>query len=90
MFQENVEIVRRGFQAFADNDLEGWFAAATPDLKIYPRPEEPGVKSCSKAGRVDGLSRPLVFRLGRLHRGGRAVHRCGGVRHRGRSRVGIA
>jgi uncharacterized protein len=46
MSQENVEIVRRGFQAFAENDFEGWFAAATPDLKVYPRPEEPGVKSC--------------------------------------------
>ena len=33
-------------QAFLDNDFEAWFATADPGLKLYPRPEEPGVKEC--------------------------------------------
>ena len=42
----NVEIVRRGFEAFADNDFEGWFAIASSEIELYPRLEEPGVKRC--------------------------------------------
>ncbi len=46
MSQENVEIARKGLQAFLENDFEGWFASTDPDCKLYPRPEEPGVKEC--------------------------------------------
>jgi ketosteroid isomerase-like protein len=46
MSQENVEIVRRSFQAFLENDFEEWFASIAPGCKLYPRPEEPGVKEC--------------------------------------------
>jgi ketosteroid isomerase-like protein len=46
MSQENVEIVRKGLEAFFENDFEGWFALADPNCKVYPRPEEPGVKEC--------------------------------------------
>ena len=46
MSQENVELVRKGTQAFLDNDFEAWFAVASPRYKLYPRPEEPGVKEC--------------------------------------------
>ena len=46
MSQENVEIARKGVQAFLENDFEGWFALASPGYKLYPRPEEPGVKEC--------------------------------------------
>jgi ketosteroid isomerase-like protein len=46
MSQENVEIVRRSVQAFLENDFEAWFEATDPGCKLYPRPEEPGVKEC--------------------------------------------
>jgi ketosteroid isomerase-like protein len=46
MSQQNVEIVRKGVQAFLENDLEGWFATTDPGCKLYPRPEEPGAKEC--------------------------------------------
>jgi ketosteroid isomerase-like protein len=53
MSQENVEIVRRAFEAVGRSDLEGWFATASPELKVYPRREEPGVKDCYEG--VDGM-----------------------------------
>ena len=43
MSQENVEIVRRGMEAFNENDFEGWFAITSTEIKLYPRPDEPGV-----------------------------------------------
>jgi ketosteroid isomerase-like protein len=46
MSQENVEIVRKSVQAFLENDFEGWFATTDPGCRLYPRPEEPGVKEC--------------------------------------------
>ncbi len=46
MSQKDVEIVRKSVQAFLENDFEGWFAATDPDCKLYPRPEEPGVREC--------------------------------------------
>jgi len=46
MSQANLEIVKTGLQAFLENDFEGWFATMNPACKVYPRPEEPGVKKC--------------------------------------------
>jgi hypothetical protein len=46
MSQDNVEIVRKAAKAFLENDFEGWFATMALDCKLYPRPEEPGVKEC--------------------------------------------
>lgn len=46
MSEGDVDIVRRGFNAFAENDFEGWFAIASPEIRVYPRREEPGVKPC--------------------------------------------
>jgi uncharacterized protein YndB with AHSA1/START domain/ketosteroid isomerase-like protein len=46
MSQENVEMVRKSLQAFLENDFEAWFAVTDPGCKVYPRPEEPGVKEC--------------------------------------------
>jgi hypothetical protein len=43
MSQENVELVRKGLQAFLETDFEGWFALTDPGCRLYPRPEEPGV-----------------------------------------------
>jgi len=44
MSEENVEVVRRGFEAFSPNDFEGWYAVTSTKVKLYPRREEPGVK----------------------------------------------
>jgi ketosteroid isomerase-like protein len=44
MSQENVEIVRGGFDAVARGDLEGWLSDVGAKVKVYPRPEEPGVR----------------------------------------------
>lgn len=46
MSEQNVEIVRRSLRAFLENDFEAWFAATDPGCKLYPRPEEPGVREC--------------------------------------------
>jgi ketosteroid isomerase-like protein len=46
MSEENVEIVREGFDAVARGDLEGRLGDIRTEVTVYPRPEEPGVKSC--------------------------------------------
>ena len=58
MSQENVEIVRRGTEAFNQNDFEGWFAIASTEIKLYPRPEEPGVLAVYEGW--DGVMEYLV------------------------------
>ena len=58
MSQENVEIVRRGMEAFNQNDFEGWFAIASTEIKLYPRPEEPGVLTVYEGW--DGVMEYLV------------------------------
>jgi ketosteroid isomerase-like protein len=56
MSQKNVEIVRKGMGAFLENDFEGFFALADPGIKLYPRPEEPGVKE-----RYEGVEQILDY-----------------------------
>jgi ketosteroid isomerase-like protein len=58
MSQENVEIVRQGMEAFNQNDFEGWFAIASTEIKLYPRPEEPGVLTVYEGW--DGVMEYLV------------------------------
>ncbi len=41
MSQEDVEVVRRSFDAFRRGDFEAWFEFASEDLKVYPNPAEP-------------------------------------------------
>jgi ketosteroid isomerase-like protein len=41
MSQENVEIVRRAFEASAEGDVSVWFQAADPDIRVHPRSDEP-------------------------------------------------
>ena len=45
MSEETVAIVRQGFKAFSENDFEGWFAISSTEIKLYPRREEPGVRT---------------------------------------------
>ncbi len=46
MSQENLQLVRKAMTAFLENDFERWFSFTDPACKLYPRPEEPGVKEC--------------------------------------------
>jgi ketosteroid isomerase-like protein len=41
MSQENVQTLRRLFEAASDGDVGVWFQAADPDIRVYPRPDEP-------------------------------------------------
>src|SRR5687768_14269857 len=41
MSQENVEIVRRNFEALSNQDPGLWFEGFDTDVRVYPRPEEP-------------------------------------------------
>jgi ketosteroid isomerase-like protein len=41
MSQQNVETLRRLFEASSDGDVGVWFQAADPDIRVFPRPEEP-------------------------------------------------
>jgi uncharacterized protein len=43
MSQENVEIVRRGFEAFARDDIQGVLRLCDEDVVITQPPELPGV-----------------------------------------------
>ena len=36
-------MVRRGLEAFSQSDFEGFYALTSTEIKLYPRPEEPGV-----------------------------------------------
>ena len=45
MSRENVEIVRRAFEAFRANDLEAWLSTISPNVKVFPNPREPGANS---------------------------------------------
>jgi ketosteroid isomerase-like protein len=44
MSQENVDLIRRGSEALDRGDLEAWAAFFDDGVKLYPRPEEPGVE----------------------------------------------
>jgi ketosteroid isomerase-like protein len=58
MSQENVEIVRRTFEASSDGDVGVWFQAADPDIRVYPRSEEPDAADEYRG--LDGLMDYLV------------------------------
>src|SRR5829696_2819176 len=45
MSQENVELVRRGFDAFARRDIDAILAGLDPDIDVRPAPELPGADS---------------------------------------------
>ena len=78
MSQENVEIVRTSRRAFLENDFEAWFAITDPGCKLYPRPEEPGVKQC-----YEGWDEILGY-LVNWYSGWKEVHRGAGAIHRRR------
>ena len=58
MSRENVEAVRQGFEAASSGDLGAWFQAADPDIRVYPRSEEPDAADEYRG--LDGLMDYLV------------------------------
>ena|SRR5688572_10535709 len=58
MSQENVEIVRRAWEASSDGDVSAWFQAADPNIRLYPRPEEPDAADEYRG--LDGLMEYLT------------------------------
>ena len=45
MSQENVELVRAVAEEAAQGDGAAWLRAMDPDVRLYPRSDEPGVAS---------------------------------------------
>jgi ketosteroid isomerase-like protein len=45
MSRENVEVIRRAFEAFRADDFEAWLSKISPSIKVFPNPREPGTKS---------------------------------------------
>jgi ketosteroid isomerase-like protein len=42
MSQENVEVVRRGLEAFNRGDIEAWLALTHPEVEVLDDPRVPG------------------------------------------------
>jgi ketosteroid isomerase-like protein len=45
MSQENMELVRNGFETFARGDLDSFLAFTDPDIEIIQPPELPGQRT---------------------------------------------
>ena len=45
MSRDDVELLRRSFAATAEGDVGVWFRESHPDIRVYPRPAEPGAAS---------------------------------------------
>jgi ketosteroid isomerase-like protein len=58
MSRENVEIVRRAFEAFRLGDFETVFGTMSPTIEVYPNPDEPGAKARHEGW--DGMLEYLV------------------------------
>jgi ketosteroid isomerase-like protein len=56
MSRENVELVRRAFEAFRANDFEAWIATISPEIKVFPNPREPDARS-----RYEGVEGVLEY-----------------------------
>ena len=58
MSQENVETLRRLFEAMSEGDVSAWFQGADADIRVHPRPEEPDAAEEYRG--LDGLMEYLV------------------------------
>jgi ketosteroid isomerase-like protein len=58
MSQENVQTLRRLFEAASDGDVGVWFQGADPDIRVYPRPDEPDAADEYRG--LDGLMEYLM------------------------------
>jgi len=62
MSEENVETIRRSFEAYSEGDVSAWFQAVDPDIRVHPRPAEPD--AADEYEGLDGLMDYLVNWLG--------------------------
>jgi ketosteroid isomerase-like protein len=62
MSEENVQVMRRLFDAYTEGDVSAWFQAADPDIRVHPRPAEPDAADEYRG--LDGLMDYLVNWLG--------------------------
>jgi ketosteroid isomerase-like protein len=53
MSQENVEIVRQVFERATDGNVSVWFESCDPDIRVYPRSDEPDAAAEYRG--LDGL-----------------------------------
>jgi ketosteroid isomerase-like protein len=58
MSREDVESLQAVFQAIADGDATAWLRAMDPEVRLYPRSEEPGVRAVYEGW--DGVMEYLV------------------------------
>ena len=58
MSQEDVETLRAVFEATAAGDAAAWLRAMDPEVRLYPRSEEPGVRAVYEGW--DGVMEYLV------------------------------
>ena len=54
MSQQNVEIVRRGYERFNDGDIDGFLEFCAPDLEFRDLPDLPGSRVFIGHGAVRG------------------------------------
>jgi len=62
MSEENVQTMRRLFDAYSEGDVGAWFQATDPDIRVHPRPAEPDAADEYRG--LDGLMDYLVNWLG--------------------------
>ena len=53
MSQQNVETMRLALKALSDGEATAWFQSFDPDVRVYPRPEEPDAAAEYRG--LDGL-----------------------------------
>jgi ketosteroid isomerase-like protein len=73
MSQENVEIVRRGYEAYARGDMDAAVAPFDPEIEIYDH-DIPDAGT-TEGWRVVSVAGRLGEQLGELALGSRGVHR---------------
>jgi len=77
MSQENVELVRRGFDAFARRDIDAILAGLDPDIDVRPAPELPGADSYPRPCRLCRLHGAISRVVGGVPAYPREIHRRG-------------
>ena len=62
MSRADLEILRRAFAESAEGDVSALFRVASEDVRVYPRPDEPGAADCYEG--LDGLMEYLTHWFG--------------------------
>jgi len=66
MSRENVETLQAVAKATGEGDATAWLRAMDPDVRVYPRSEEPGVRAVYEgSGPAGGRNLPIALDLSR-------------------------